>query len=571
MQISNGGTRRTVTGAPLNAHQGSMLWDSTRGRYFLYGNFHRLCAAAPRCQCIGDGAGWSVTSGVGIYSSPDLSEWTFEAGPILAPYNQPRVIGPIGGEYRMYMQFPLRLATSSSPEGPWTLQPATVAMDHGTQDINVFLDDADDGAQQSYLIYTDQQSYNIRVQRFAADGRRGEQGATSGTIGNIQGEAPSLFRGPQGRYYAIFGHNCWCCAEGAQAFAFVADQPLGQYTLLRDVNANAAGRRVVRGQSAFVQRLHAAAPGDPQYFLAFDQWMTSNTRAEQYQYWAPLSFDAGGGIEPLRWQDSWRTNYHPALPPPASPPLPSAPPPPSAPPAVPLLPLPPPPISPLPPPPLPPPPGAPLPPPPGLLLLSPPPPYFDPVFVRRQRAHDQAAGALLGVVGTLALAAALFSARYAWRLGTRRATGGGFDDRSGHRNGHGAGAVSCSTTAPVAPASAAAAAAAAAANAAAELLTASGARRLLAARPKYSRQHDSERELEKDVGSEPRRGPPPRRRAEPQAADHGEQLQLSAVPALSSVERAVPVLSSVERAVLGLKKPGPPPTPPPKDLAPDWD
>jgi len=26
MQISNGGTRRTVTGAPLNAHQGSMIW-----------------------------------------------------------------------------------------------------------------------------------------------------------------------------------------------------------------------------------------------------------------------------------------------------------------------------------------------------------------------------------------------------------------------------------------------------------------------------------------------------------------------------------------------------------------
>ena len=531
-----------------------MIWDSTRRRYFLYGNFHRLCAAAPRCQCIGDGAGWSVTTGVGIYSSPDLSEWTFEAGPILAPYNQPRVIGPIGGEYRMYMQFPLRLATSSSPEGPWTLQSATVAMDHGTRDINVFLDDADDGgAQQSYLIYTDQQSYNIRVQRFADDGRRGEQGATSGNIGNMRGEAPSLFRGPQGRYYAIFGHNCWCCAEGAEAFAFVSDQPLGQYNLLRDVNADAAGRRVVRGQSAFVQRLHAAAPGDPQYFLAFDQWMTGNSRSEQYQYWAPLSFDAGGAIEPLRWQDSWRTNYHPARPPPSSPPVP---PPPSAPPAVPLLPLPPPPVSPLPPPPLPPPPASPLPPPPGSpLLLPPPPPWLDPVFVQRQRAHDKVAGALLGVMGALALAVALFTGRHAWRLGARRATGGGVNGRSGHRNDRGADAISCSTTAPVAPASAAAAAAAAAAaNAAAGLLTAGGARRLRPARAKYSRQHDSERELEKDVGS-------------------GEQIQLSAVPALSSVERAVPravpALSSLERAVLGLKKPGPPTMPPPKDLATD--
>jgi len=547
MQISNGGTRRTVTGAPLNAHQGSMIWDSTRSRYFLYGNFHRMCTAAARCQCVGDGAGWSVTNGVGIYSSPDLSEWTLEAGPILAPYNQPRVIGPIGGEYRMYMQFPLRLATSSSPEGPWALQPATVTMDHGAQDMNVFLDEADDGAQQSYLIYTDQHSYNIRVQRFTADGRRGEQGATSETIGNMRGEAPTLFRGPQGRYFAIFGHNCWCCAEGSQAYAFVSDHPLGHYTLLRDVNADAAGRRVVRGQSAFVQRLHAAAPGDPQYFLAFDQWMTGNSRAEQYQYWAPLSFDAEGAIEPLRWQDSWQTSYHPALPPPSSPPAPPPPPVPSAPPPPPSAPpspsspppMPPPPVPQLPT--LPPPPSA-LPPPPSSPVLLQTPPWLDPVNVGRQRARDQITGALLGGMGTLALVAAFFTARYAWRLAARRATGG-IDGRSGHCNG--LRAVSCSTTAPVAPASAAAAAAAAAAtaagNAAAGLLSASGARRLRPASAKYSRQHDGERELEQDVGC-------------------SERFELSAVPALSSVERAV----------LGLnpqKKPGATPT----ARTPDWD
>lgn len=114
---------------PVNAHQGSMLFDEARQRYYWYGNHHRDCPATTRCHCVGDNeSAWTVTSGIAIYSSADLMEWTMEAGPVLAPHNQPRAIGPINGEYRIYLQFPLRLAVSGSPAGPFVLRPGVVKM-----------------------------------------------------------------------------------------------------------------------------------------------------------------------------------------------------------------------------------------------------------------------------------------------------------------------------------------------------------------------------------------------------------------------------------------------------------
>ena len=94
--VVNGATRVDEDGLPVNAHQGSMVYDPTSRRYVLYGNHHRDCAATIHCHCVGAEEGWTVTTGISIYSSPWLSgPWRHEAGPILAPFNQPRVIGPL--------------------------------------------------------------------------------------------------------------------------------------------------------------------------------------------------------------------------------------------------------------------------------------------------------------------------------------------------------------------------------------------------------------------------------------------------------------------------------------------
>ena len=359
--VVNGATRLTADGQPLNAHQGSMVFDPASQRLYLYGNYHRECPATTHCHCVGAEEGWTVTSGIGVYSSPSLAgPWRREAGPILPPFNQPRVIGPVpsrrglGGDvampWRMYVQFPLRLATSASPSGPFELSPLTVSLDHSPQDMNAFLDA--DG--RSYIIYTTPEDYRIRVQRLTADGTAGVPGAISAAFGPPPSEAPVLFQYRPGTYFAVFGHNCWCCAEGAEVFVYRAPAPLGPWTLLGDINVDGAGVRIVPGQTAFVVALPPplGVACNASFVLALDEWMTGPTRARMHQYWAPLEFQgrlddrgeqSGGGdfqIHPLAsYQSRWSLLW-PSPPPPAPPPLPPlpSPPPPLPSPPPPLLP-----------------------------------------------------------------------------------------------------------------------------------------------------------------------------------------------------------------------------------------
>ena len=289
-----------------------MLYDKFTSRYYLYGNYHRDCIAVAKCHCVGDDeSAWTVTNGIGIYSSADLESWRYEAGPVLAPYNQPRVVGPVptpgggGHEYRMYLQFPLRLATGMHAAGPFVLQPDVVQMDTPTHDMNVMLD-AHTG--RTFMIYSDASvGYRIRVQELSSDGRSGQPGASSMPFGPKPCEAPVLFQGRRGRFYAIFGHNCWCCADGAEAFVFSASDPLGLWRSHGNINRGADGARLVRGQTAFAQRLVPPGGGgeedEPFIFLAFDRWMTGSSRASMLQHWAPLSLGANasaagdGGVQ----------------------------------------------------------------------------------------------------------------------------------------------------------------------------------------------------------------------------------------------------------------------------------
>ncbi|KAL3929056.1 MAG: hypothetical protein SGPRY_002119 [Prymnesium sp.] len=270
--------------------RGSMLF--AEGRYWLYGNHQRPCASTSRCNCIGDPPDqWTVTSGIAIYSSVDLQVWRKEAGPILAPFNQPRaVFSPLTQRYHVYLQFPLRVATSTAPAGPFALESSVVSLDHPSSDINAFVDPVDN---RTHIIFTDAERFAMRVQRLTADGRRGEKHAISEPIGDLtQVEAPTMFKRGS-LYYALFGHNwwiclsltltltlilnlhtcphphphshphlhprsplaphpswawcrSWCCREGAEVFSFTATSPLGPWGGGEDVNLVA---QLVRSRS----------------------------------------------------------------------------------------------------------------------------------------------------------------------------------------------------------------------------------------------------------------------------------------------------------------------------------
>ena len=299
-EILNGVTRLDASGAPINAHQGSMLL-APDGRFYLYGNYHRACVAASQCHCVGHQSGWTVTNGIGVYSSPDLTSWRFERGPILPPYNQPRVAYfPSTGRYHLYAQFPLILATSSSPAGPFTLQPGNVVLEHSSSDMNVFVDPADG---RGYIIYTSRDTGNrITVQRLTADGRRGESGASSARFGPSPCEAPTLFK-RGATYWAIFGKNCWCCADGAQAYAFSAPHPLGPWTNGSQIGAYDNGSSVPMAQQRSV-----LWHGDTLVWQG-QRWQSAPDRVKDHDFatWLPLEFDGGEPprLKNMTWRSSW--------------------------------------------------------------------------------------------------------------------------------------------------------------------------------------------------------------------------------------------------------------------------
>ena len=277
--VDNNATRLDDKGQPLNAHQGSMIRgvSNASGRYYIYGDWFRSCnPQGYGCRCVGDQPGMKV-DGIGIYSTSDFKSWREEGGggQLFNGFNQPRVAYfPKTGHYHMYLQFPLRLATSNHPAGPFELQKGVIKLDSGRKDggsgdINVFVD-AEDGA--GYIIFTsgghDGGDNKMRVQRLSGDGRAAI-GKSSVPFPPRPVEAPLLFS-RAGIYYALFGHNCPCCPKGSELFVYTAAHPLGPWTGGRDVNMDVKGKRVVNGQSAFVVPV-GGMPGERiQYMWATD-------------------------------------------------------------------------------------------------------------------------------------------------------------------------------------------------------------------------------------------------------------------------------------------------------------
>jgi hypothetical protein len=321
--ITNNITRFDCSGGPLNAHQGSMIRGAGNfsARYYLYGDWFRGCQPLGRgCRCVGDKPGMKV-DGVGIFSTADFTHWRHEdvAGgghlQLFQGSNQPRVaFFPSTGLYHMYLQFPLRLATSISPTGPWQLHRGQIELaTNRSGDMNVFVDA--DGV--PYLIYTAGLHAGgdgrIRVQRLSLDGRRAISNATSLPFPPSPCEAPLMFRRKR-QYYALFGHNCGCCRQGSEVFVFTASHPLGPWKGGRDINtvdsADGHQRRVVNGQSAFVLEIVPSAGGSSTFLWAADEWGTGVTRAANHQYWGSLAFYANGSVRPLGYyQHAWQLSY----------------------------------------------------------------------------------------------------------------------------------------------------------------------------------------------------------------------------------------------------------------------
>ncbi len=270
-------------------------------RYYLYGTSY------------GKSDYTGKNNGYRCYSSPDLATWKLE-GDLLPErpdgvYYRPYVV--YNAQTRKYVLWynwyeklwdgQYGVATSDRPEGPFTIRDRNVAVGRAMPgDLSLLVDD--DAT--AYLIYTSIADHHaISVEKLSDDYLRSTK-ENSGVLAKGC-EAPALVK-HGGTYYALFDDCCCACPEGSGVRVYTASKPLGPYTWKKvNINRDARGQTVIRAQQTFVAQIPTA--DGLQYVWMGDRWHSApdGINGHAFQYWAPLRFDAAGGIEPLKWLDQW--------------------------------------------------------------------------------------------------------------------------------------------------------------------------------------------------------------------------------------------------------------------------
>ena len=84
----------------------------------------------------------------------------------------------------------------------------------------------------------------MSVEPLAADYLSTVPANNSGFFGASGVEAPAMFRRGN-RYYALFGHTCCFCKDGAPVVQYVASSPLGPFTQMGTVDSVSAQQTAV--------------------------------------------------------------------------------------------------------------------------------------------------------------------------------------------------------------------------------------------------------------------------------------------------------------------------------------
>jgi hypothetical protein len=227
-------------------------------------------------------------------------------------------------------------ATSSQPEGPFTLQVNIVNLTRNNAtshagDYHLFVDDDGTG----YVIYS--ANFWMSIEKLTPD-FLASTGVTSPLFSEYFIEAPVLFK-RNGLYYALFDHCCCFCYQGSGIIVHTAPSPLGPWTTQAsgdlacavvpgvDEEENLAEVGLpVRGVPTPGQGcLYVAAdqvsntasqqnyvvqvltPTGIEYVWTGDRWQQApdGIKGHEPQFWVPLVFNADGTIQDVNWVNNF--------------------------------------------------------------------------------------------------------------------------------------------------------------------------------------------------------------------------------------------------------------------------
>jgi len=322
--ISNVVPRVDSSGTIMDIHDGNTLL--LKDGYYYYGASYGLCqepAGDSGCSGASLGScGFRPDHNVSLYTSNDLSSWTFqghvfEMGTSAPAPNTilfcPKVLynaatlnyvlwfNWINGSD--FSQSYYAVATSPKPTGPFQLvNPIVKTLAYSdTGDFALFGDDDGKG----YIIYTAHiQGYDtthvMSIEQLSDDYTY-TLGAdfNSGFFGDSFVEAPTMFK-RQGVYYALFGQCCCYCQEGSPPKVYTSTKALGPYTVRTSLGGamSAQQTNVLPWKSA----------DGMEYLWQGDRWQSAldGIKGHDFSYWEPLTFDSSGNVTgPLVWVDSF--------------------------------------------------------------------------------------------------------------------------------------------------------------------------------------------------------------------------------------------------------------------------
>jgi hypothetical protein len=344
--IYNDRPRLDVNGEPVDAHDGNIVAHA--GTYYLYGEaYGNLTGTMFR------NGGWGAAPQLAVYTSPDLTAWTFRghlfnasvpATPAFTKWIPTVLFSPACACFVLWFGSGAWGVGVSADGIHFDLVPPAQSSRLGgsTDGTGLLLDD--DGA--GYIAFAALSAggplnggHLVSIERLAPDLLSSSKTNVSGFFPIDYTESPSLFK-RGGRYYALLSSCCCACRGGSGLAVYSAPSILGPWALQAprsDINCGAgieicgafgartAGRAelVWNAQWWSVSAIPTAGGGSA-LLLNGRRWLSGlNNDAkcddmcwnggsfapcqnDRYQLrgdldvWVPLEFDAAGSVLPLR-------------------------------------------------------------------------------------------------------------------------------------------------------------------------------------------------------------------------------------------------------------------------------
>jgi len=353
VQIRNDVPRLDIDGNIVHVGDGDLRYFPHLKKFFLYGTKYQPCTEETNhnitsCYWF---CGWRNMT-YAVYSSNDLQSWKLETDDALPEVHshskwnnsvmaffEPSVIyNKQTKKYVMWFVMQNNLmphkgthgqgcATSDSPIGPFKFEPQTPwDPSRGSADLYLWVDPETDQAYMKHNYGTKGTmpiSGPANYVTLLSDDYT-KQLKTGPPIANgTYYEGGGIFK-RNGRWYVTFGKGCCFCPFGGGSNLYVADDPLGNWTFVRELNPlfnvtrkdtscphtrampESGKCHVIPAQQFGFTNVPLADGSDAILYLGMRFGSAPDRKkSHDFQYWYKLDFDENGFAKPIKWVDTF--------------------------------------------------------------------------------------------------------------------------------------------------------------------------------------------------------------------------------------------------------------------------